>query len=118
MIRILFNTFGAAAFLTGIVGAFLPLLPTVPFMLLAAFCFARGNPQFEQWLVEHPSWGPHILAWRESGAISIKGKRAATIAITISALLGLVLMKMPWALLPAGVGVIVSCWIWTRPDMP
>mgnify|MGYP005862101547 CR=1 FL=1 len=116
MIRLVFNICGGVAFLLGIAGVFLPLLPTVPFMLLAAFCFARGNPRLEEWLVEHPNWGPHIVAWRENRAIGIRGKRAATIAIAASAMLGLFVMKVPWAFLPAGVGVIVAGWIWTRPD--
>ena len=53
----------------GAIGAVLPLLPTVPFVILAAFCFARSSPRLEAWLVGHPVFGPHIAAWRDYGAI-------------------------------------------------
>jgi uncharacterized membrane protein YbaN (DUF454 family) len=53
----------------GAVGAFLPLLPTVPFLLLAVFCFARGNPAWEQRLLDHPKWGPPLREWRTRRAI-------------------------------------------------
>ena len=53
-------------FFTGLamIGVILPLLPTVPFLLLAAFCFARSSDRFHRWLVEHPTLGPPIRDWR------------------------------------------------------
>ena len=64
----------------GAIGAFLPLLPTVPFMILAAFCFARSSPRLEAKLLDHRQFGPHIRRWREHGAISRRGKVAALAA--------------------------------------
>lgn len=100
----------------GAIGVFLPLLPTVPFVILAAFCFARGNPELERWLVEHKAYGPHILAWRERGAISRKGKIAATAAFAASAAIGVWRLPMPWMILPIAAAVIGASWIWTRPE--
>ena len=74
---------GWASLGLGAIGAFVPLLPTVPFVILAAFCFARSSPQLESWLLTHPHFGHHIVAWREKGAISRKGKVAATAAFCI-----------------------------------
>src|SRR3546814_2634265 len=75
---------GWASLGLGALGAFLPLLPTVPFVILAAFCFARSSPRLEAWLVTHPQFGHHIVAWREKRAISRKGKMAATAAFAVS----------------------------------
>ena len=70
MLRSLYLIGGFAAVALGIAGILLPLLPTVPFMILAAFCFARSSPRFEARLIEHPVFGPHIIRWRTNGAIS------------------------------------------------
>lgn len=116
MKRQLYLTGGIASVALGIVGIFLPLLPTVPFMILAAFCFARSNPEFERRLTEDPRFGPHIAAWRRNGAISRKGKIAATIGFGFSTGLGLWLLTAPYAFIPAGVAVICLSWLWTRPE--
>ncbi|MGF1502999.1 MAG: YbaN family protein [Paracoccaceae bacterium] len=91
--RAIWTAAGWSAFGLGVIGAALPLLPTVPFMLLAAFCFARGSDRFHDWLVGHPRFGPAIRDWRERGAISPTGKRWALIGIcaslTVSLMLGI-----------------------------
>lgn len=106
---------GWTALLLGALGLALPLLPTVPFVLLAAFCFARSNPELERKLVEHPKFGPHIDAWRSRGAISRNGKRAAYAAFAASAMLGIILLQGPYELIPALVAIAGTCWIYTRP---
>ena len=100
----------------GTLGIFLPLLPTVPFMILAAFCFAKSSPALEKRLTDDPRFGPHIRAWREKGAVSRKGKWAATAAFAFSIALSLWVMAMPWAMIPTGVAVICLSWLWTRPE--
>src|SRR3546814_2388991 len=73
----------------GGLGVLLPLLPTVPFIILAAFCFARSSTALERKLLDNPRFGPAIRLWREKGAISRRGKRAALAAFAFSAVLGL-----------------------------
>lgn len=68
----------------GIVGIFLPLLPTVPFLLLAAACFARSSERFHGWLLDHNHLGPLISAYLESGAIPLRARRAAISMIWVS----------------------------------
>ena len=114
--RLFYLLLGGLSLLLAALGAVLPLLPTVPFVLLAAFCFARGHPPLEAWLVRHPSFGPHISAWRARGAISRRGKIAALAAFGVSAAVGLAVLPMPWALLPVLTAVIGGSWVWTRPE--
>ena len=61
----------------GAAGAVLPILPTTPFLLLAAYAFARSSPRVHAWLMEHKLFGPPIRDWREQGAISAPAKRLA-----------------------------------------
>jgi hypothetical protein len=114
--RFLYLGLGFTSLALGAVGVVLPLLPTVPFVLLAAFFFARSSPRLEARLLGHPRFGPHIRAWRERGAIGPAGKRAALFAFAFSALLGLVLLPFPWLLIPAAAGLIGGSWIATRPE--
>ena len=115
MARIAYLVGGAISLFLGAVGALIPLLPTVPFLILAAFCFARGSPRLETWLVQHRRFGPHIEAWRSRGAISQYGKSAALTAFALSAGLGLGLLAWPWSTLPLIVAIVGAGWIVTRP---
>ena len=99
-----------------VIGAILPVMPTTVFVILAAWCFARSSPRLEQRLLDHPAFGPHILRWRENGAISRKGKLAATGAFALSIAVGLIFAPWPWSLAPIAAAAIVGGWIWTRPQ--
>lgn len=114
--RHLWNVAGLLSLGLGAVGAFLPLLPTVPFVILAAFCFARGNPVWEARLMAHPRYGPHLRSWREKGAVSRKGKIAATLAFAFSIALGLAFVSWPYWLIPPVTAAICLGWLWTRPE--
>ncbi|QCI95341.1 YbaN family protein [Novosphingobium sp. EMRT-2] len=114
--RHLWTGAGLAFVAIGTVGAFLPLLPTVPFLLLAAFCFAKGNPAWEQRLLDHPKYGPALRQWRERRAISRRAKKAALIAMAISVGITALIAGWPWVLVPAAVMAISGTWIWTRAE--
>jgi hypothetical protein len=114
--RLVWLCLGGLSVALGVVGAVLPLMPTVPFMLFAAFCFARGHPPFEAWLLDHRHFGPPIRRWRERGAIGRRAKIAALVGFTGSAVLGLVFLPMPWMLLPSAVALAGGSWVWTRPE--
>jgi uncharacterized membrane protein YbaN (DUF454 family) len=114
--RTLYLIAGFASLILAGLGVLLPLLPTVPFVILAAFCFARSSPALEARLLEHRVFGPHILRWREHGAISRKGKRAALVAFAVSAVFALLLSPLPWSLIPLAAAAIGGSWIWRRPE--
>ena len=116
--RYMYLLLGWIAVGLGALGIFLPILPTVPFMILAAFCFARSSPRLEAWLVEHEQFGPHIRAWRDHGAISRKGKIMALIAFVVSFIVALIFAKAPYSYIPIAAAVIGGTWIWTRPEGP
>jgi uncharacterized protein len=68
----------------GIAGYILPVLPGTIWMILAAACFARSSPKFEAWLINHPTFGPSVVAWRQNGAIPRKAKFIAIGMMAIS----------------------------------
>lgn len=100
----------------GAVGAFVPLLPTVPLLILAAFCFARSSPALEARLMEHPRYGHHLVAWREKSVVSRRAKWSAGIAFAASIAIGFATLALPWSLVPVGVAAICLTWLWRRPD--
>lgn len=75
---------GFVALLLGIIGIFLPILPTTPFILLAAAFFARGSERFHNWLLQHPITGPLIVDWYEHRSLRPGTKRWAYLLTTIS----------------------------------
>jgi uncharacterized protein len=98
----------------GVIGAFLPLLPTVPFLLLAAFFFARSNPAWEQRLLDHPTYGPPLRDWRSRRAISRRAKLAAIGAMSVGAGVTWFTLGYPWVLASLAILTVCGTWIWTR----
>lgn len=115
--RILWFGLGAASLALGAVGAVLPLLPTVPFLLLAAFCFARSSKRVHDWLIGHPVFGPPIRDWRESGAIGRRAKWLATASVGAafgaSVAMG---VAAQWLAVQAATLGCVMLFVWTRPE--
>lgn len=101
----------------GMIGAILPLLPTVPFLLLATVCFARSSPRLHNWLITHPVYGPHINAWHEKGAIRPRAKQMATFTIALTFGISLALGVPSRVLIIQLVTLsLVLLFIWTRPS--
>ena len=67
----------------GIAGIFLPILPTTPFLLLAAACYMRGSEKFYNWLMNHPKHGEFIKNYREKKGIKKRVKIQAVILLWI-----------------------------------
>jgi uncharacterized protein len=111
---------GALSLLLGVVGIFLPLLPTTPLVLLAAFCFARGSPRWERWLLDHARLGPIVRDWRATRAVPLRAKQLASVMMTASAAWAWwVLPESPvlrWV--PAVCCMAVATWLWRLPTRP
>ena len=115
--RYLWIALGWTSVVLGVVGVFLPLLPTTPFLLLAAFAFSRGSERLHRWLLEHPNLGPPIINWQNNGAITRRIKIYASISILAIFLLSVWLGVAWWALALQGTVLVgVSAFLWTRPE--
>ncbi len=114
--RPLFLSGGLLSVGLAVVGAVLPLMPTVPFLLCAAYCFARSNPEWERRLLDHPHWGPYIVDWRDRGAISRKAKTLAIVGMAAGAVFTYFTLGSPWYFASVAILVVVGAWIATRPE--
>jgi hypothetical protein len=119
MIRLIWMAAGWTSFGAGLAGVVLPLVPTVPFMLLAAFCFARGSERMHDWLVNHPRFGGPIRDWQDHGAIGRRAKRTAVVAMAITFALSFAMGLSPVALAVQAVALTgAAAFVLTRPDRP
>ncbi|WP_271438296.1 YbaN family protein [Pontixanthobacter luteolus] len=114
--RPFFLVAGILSVILGAIGAALPIVPTVPFLLLAAFCFARSNPEWEERLLNHPQWGTQLRDWRERRAISRKSKTMAILAMAAGVGFTWYSLGFPYAYISIAVLVICGTWIATRAE--
>lgn len=102
-----------------VVGVVLPLLPTTPFLLVAAFFFARGSERTHRWLIEHPRFGPPIRDWNEHRAVSLKAKWLGTSSLLAVVAVSLWLEVEVWIVaLQVATLTTVGIFLWTRPRPP
>lgn len=102
----------------GVAGVFVPLLPTTPFLLLAAACFARSSERFHRWLLDHPILGTTVREWQQYRSIPRRTKwvAIATMAITLGASTALfVSHPLPQAML-ALLGVALAIFLYRIPS--
>lgn len=102
----------------GVVGIFLPVLPTTPFILLAAWCFSRGSKRLHEWLLNHKRFGPMVRDWEESRVIRMRAKVLATVMIVPLTSYMLFFASAPtWAKALASALVLWGLvFIWTKPS--
>jgi uncharacterized membrane protein YbaN (DUF454 family) len=112
--------FGGVLFVAiGAIGVVLPLLPTTPFLLLGAYCFARSSPSLHDWLLTHPTFGPLISNWDQYGGIDRRSKRIAIIVILLTLGITLAIGVPLWALAAQMLVLgVAATFILTRPNPP
>ena len=87
---------GCLSIVLGVVGIFLPILPTTPFILLAAWSFARSSERFHLWLINHRRLGPIVHAWQSGEGIPRKVRNRVLLLLWFSLLSTALLLAKPW----------------------
>ena len=118
MLRPVYFGLGILMVALGIVGAFVPLVPTTSFLILAAWCFARSSRRAEAWILSHPKFGPPIVAWREDGAIARGHKVLSIGGMAIGFILFSATVHPTWWLAVAVAAALTGCsaYVASRPD--
>ena len=116
--RVAFIALGMIALGLGIAGVVLPVLPTTPFVLLAAACFARGSQRFHDWLLAHPLFGPIIIEWNEYGSIPWRTKIVAIVLMSTTLTVSIVFFIEPRWLQAALalLGMLLATWLYRVPS--
>ncbi len=103
----------------GVVGIFIPVLPTVPFLIVAAWAAARSSPRLHHWLYAHPRFGRLLREWNEAGLVPRRAKWFATVMMAGSALWMVVALSDRRPLLVTAVVAVMGAvllWLWRRPE--
>lgn len=116
----IFLTIGVISLIVGIIGIFLPLLPTTCFLLLTAICFERGSDKFHNWLLSHSYFGPPIIDWQKNKVIRLKYKALATTTVAIGAYFVYAKPTVPIFVIVGYTAFILALltFIWTRKSRP
>jgi uncharacterized membrane protein YbaN (DUF454 family) len=111
---------GWVALAVGLIGIFVPLLPTTPFVLLAAFFFSKGSERLHRWLLRHPRFGRYVRDWEREQVIPPVGKYASTLLMVPSVGFVVLTRDLPTALSGGMVATVVAVlwFIWSRPSRP
>lgn len=117
ILRPMWYAIGVVALVLGIIGIALPVMPTVPFLLLAAAAFARSSPRLERRIMDHPTYGPPVRAWRERGAIGRLAKTWAVLAMACGVGFSLLAGIPLWVVATqATICTAIAAYVVTRPE--
>lgn len=115
--RYLLLTAGWLSFVCGIIGLFLPVVPTAPFLILSAICFSKSSERLHRWMRNHSRIGPIIRDWEDSRVIRFRAKVVATVMLSFSFFYPFILENVPLAvkIVVPIVLTIVLIFIWSCP---
>ena len=117
MVKILWLLLGGSSLGLGVLGIFLPLLPTVPFLLLAAYAFSHSSDKMHNWLINHDIFGPDIKSWNENRVIRRRAKLMAIAAMAGSIILALILgVAYKYILIQMIILAFVGRFIWRQKE--
>lgn len=117
-VRVAFIGAGTFFLVLGVIGIFLPLLPTTPFVLLAAACYARGSRRFYDWLLANRTFGPMILEWQRHRSLPYRTKITSIALMIVTLGVSIVFFvdspQLKWLL--ALTGVALAVWMYRIPS--
>jgi uncharacterized protein len=118
LVRGLLLAAGTLALALGVLGIFLPLLPTTPFVLLAAACYARGSHRFHAWLLSNRTFGPMVYEWERHRSLPYRTKITAIALMSATLAVSIVFfVRIPWLkVLLAVFGVGLAAWMYRIPS--
>ncbi len=100
----------------GVVGVFVPLMPTTVFIIMAAGCYARASPRFHRWLWEHRWFGPSLRAWSQHRSMPRRARKVALVSVVASFSLSVAVVPVWWVRLMLGaMGVALFVFLWRIP---
>lgn len=112
MLRYFFITIGFLSTALAVLGMFLPLLPTVPLLLLAAACFARSSERFYAWLVNHRRLGPIVCTYLNGGGVPLRAKVVTIVLLWVSIGFSLWMVEPMWVrVLLGSIGIGVTAYM-------
>lgn len=117
--RWLLLLFAALCLVMGVIGIFVPGLPTTVFILMAGWAAARSSPRLHAWLWRHRLFGPMLRNWADGGRVSRRAKWSATLLMALCAVVLVVSSAPRWVAL--GASLCMGCvllWLWRRPEPP
>lgn len=116
-VRVALVAAGTLCVAAGVIGIFLPLLPTTPFLLLAAACYARASRRLYGWLLGHPRLGPLILDWRRHGALPYRVKLTAIglMAASLGSSIVFFVREPHWQVALAVLGLLLAAYLYRIP---
>jgi uncharacterized membrane protein YbaN (DUF454 family) len=113
-----FLIIGLCSLVLGVIGIALPLLPTVPFILLAAFCFARSSERLHYWLITHPWFAEGIHQWQSKRALSRSLKRKAMLMSGLSFMVSIIIVPIVWVkIMLLCMMVVLLFFLWQIPEL-
>jgi len=119
-VRWLLQGLAGLCLLLAVIGLMLPIVPTVPFLVVAAWAAARSSPRLHHWLLNHKRFGPYLRDWNEAGVVPRRAKWFSTAMMGGSAASMPVFIPAEWGLIavvPAAGMVVVLVWLWRRPEV-
>ncbi|MCW8883912.1 MAG: YbaN family protein [Motiliproteus sp.] len=120
MTRPFYMTLGVISLLLGLIGVVLPLLPTTPFVLLAAYCFSKSSQRFYHMLISNKLFGPIIRDWERDGVIPLKVKMVSTTMMVLMISYPVLFKDLAWWIdaIMIGTASIGLVYVWSRPSLP
>ncbi|MBC7538372.1 MAG: YbaN family protein [Bacteriovorax sp.] len=102
----------------GIIGAFLPVIPTTPFLLVAVFCYSKSSSKLHEWILNHKYLGPPLNDWEKNGVIGLKAKVLATFMLSLVIIFRIPFLKVALVIriIAIVILILVLVFIWSRPS--